>query len=115
MATNPTKLQHQAKGMLADALNLVAEAARLDGRSPIDAQAWAVLASQVVRASSAFGLDAIVALALERRAVALGVAATTAEMLTLAESKVRPLDMLRLPDDEFLALAATLDADLGDL
>ena len=53
--------------------------------------------------------------ALERRAVALGLAPGLAEMLTLAESATRPIDMLRLDDDSLRAVAAAIDEELGGL
>ncbi len=115
MATKPTKLQQIGRDKLAEALNLIAEAARLDGRSPTSGTTWATLTSQVARTSSAFSLDEIVARALERRALALGLAASTAEMLTLVETTIRPIDLLLVGDDQFREAAAAIDEELGSL
>ena len=65
--TKPTKLQEQACDRLAEALLLVAEASRLDGRSAFGAKDFRQLADLAARASSAFGLDVIVARALVNR------------------------------------------------
>lgn len=115
MSTKPTKLQLQARDRLAEALNLIADAARLDGRSQITPATWAVVAVHVARASSAFTLDEIVAKALERRALGIGLSPGMAELITLVESKTRPLDMLLLDDEEFRAIAAAADEELGGL
>lgn len=115
MATKPTKLQVQARDKLAQAINLIAEAARLDGRSTIDEGSWKVVAAHVARGSSAYSLAEIVATALERRALAAGVTPSTAEMLTFAETGTPPLDMLLLDDADFLAATAAIEMDLGGL
>ena len=39
----------------------------------------------------------------------------TAEMMTLVETAIRPLDMLLLDDEAFRALAARLDEELGEI
>jgi len=115
MATKPTKLQQIGRDKLAEALNLIAEAARLDGRSPTSGTTWATLASQVSRTSSEFPLDQIVARALERRAIALGLSASTAEVLTLVETTIRPLDLLLVDDEQFREAATAIDEELGGL
>jgi hypothetical protein len=115
MATKPTKQQQQGREKLAQALVLISDAARLDGRPSLDAPSWAILAAHVARASSVFRLDEIIARSLELRALALGLSPATAEMITLVESATHPLDMMLLSDDDFRALAASMDEELGDL
>ena len=85
MATKPTRQQDQACDKLAQALLLIAEAARLDGRASLGRAELAEVARRVARASTAFDLDAIVARALEARGRALGLRSGTAELLTLVE------------------------------
>ena len=67
MATKPTRQQDQACQKLAQALLLIAEAARLDGRNSLGGSGWPEVARAVARASTAFGLDEIVARALVER------------------------------------------------
>ncbi len=99
---------------LAAALLAIAEASRLDGRSTLDARAFAEVAERIARASSAFDLGTIVARALESRGRALDLRAGTAELLTLLDTDARPLDRLLLPDDAFREAVALLDAELGE-
>jgi hypothetical protein len=115
MSTKPTKLQTQARDHLADALNMIVNASRLDGRAPMDSVLFAEIAARVARASSAFRLEEIFTRALERRALALGMSVATAEMITLVETEIRPLEMLLLDDEAFRALAARLDEELGEI
>ena len=115
MATKPTREQDRSCDMLADALLSIAAAARLDGRARLDSATFAEIAARVVRASSTFDLDAIVARALEARGRALGLRAGTAELLTLLDGGVRPLDSILLDDDEFRALVARIEEELGDV
>lgn len=114
MSTRPTRHQDRACDHLARALLLIAEAARLDGRSPFDRAELAEVARRAARASSAFGFDAIVARALEARGGELGLRSGTAELLTLIEGDVEPLSALLLADDDFKALVAKAEAELGD-
>src|SRR5262249_13763602 len=104
MATKPTRMQQQACDQLAEALVLITEAARLDGQAKIDSNDLDVIAGKLVQASSAFSLDGIVSRALELRAKRLGLRSSAAELLTLLEAEIRPLEMLLLTDDEFKAL-----------
>ncbi len=115
MATRPTREQDQACDRLARALLLIAEAARLDGRSPMDRAGLAEVARQAARASSAFGLDEILARALEERGRGLGLRSGTAELLTLVEGDVEPMATLLLADDEFRAAVARAEAELGEV
>jgi hypothetical protein len=113
--TKPTRLQEQACDRLADALLLITEAARLDGKGGFGRADLEAVAQRLARASSAFDLDVIVARALEARGRALGRRAGTAELLTLLDGDVPPLAMLLLPDAEFLERVEALDRELGDL
>jgi hypothetical protein len=115
MSTKPTRQQDRACDLLAEALLSITEAARLDGRATLDAPAFADLATLAGRASSAFGLDAIVSRALEARGKALGLRAGTAELVTLLDPDRRPLDLLLLAPDEFRELVARLDEELGEV
>jgi hypothetical protein len=114
MATKPTRMQQQACDQLAEALVLITGASRLDGKAEFDPDDLGVIAGKLVRASSAFSLDEIVARALERRAKTVGLPSSTAELLTLLEAEIRPLEMLLLPDDEFQALVERLQEELGE-
>ena len=60
-----------------------------------------MIADRLAHATSAFGLDEIVARALERRGRYLELPGTTAKLLTLVDSNMKPLEMLLLSDDEF--------------
>ena len=74
-----------------------------------------MIAASMAQASSAFGLDEIVVRALERRGAALGLPSSAAELLTLLECDLRPLEMLLLADDEFRALVERMEQELGDV
>jgi hypothetical protein len=112
--TKPTRLQEQGCERLAEALLGITEAARLDGRSAFDRADLREVAARLARASSAFGLDVIVSRALERRGRSLGLRAGTAELLTLLEGDLPPLDMLLLSDDDFRARVASAEEELGE-
>jgi hypothetical protein len=113
--TKPTRGQEQACDRLAEALVLVIDAARLDGRSAFDRADLRALADRLARASSAFGLDVIVARALERRGLALGLPPGTAEMLTLLDENADPLDLLMLTNDEFRERVEAMEQELGEV
>ena len=115
MATKPTREQVKACDQFADALLLIAAAARLDGRGRFNREDLAVVAARLAQASPAFGIDGIVAVALERRGRALGLPAGTAELLTLMESGTTPLESLLLDDDGFRALIDRLQDELGGI
>jgi hypothetical protein len=115
MATKPTRMQQQACDHLAEALVLITGAARLDGRGKLDRDDLGEIARRLAQASSAFSLDEIVARALEQRSKALGLPSSTAELLTLMEAEITPLEMLRLPDDEFQALVERMQEELGEV
>jgi hypothetical protein len=115
MATKPSRLQQQACDVLAGALVQIAEAVRLDGKGRFDATDLGEVAGRLARASSAFSPDQIVARALEKRGRALGLPESTAELMTLMEAEIKPLQMLLLPDDAFRDLARTMDEGLGEV
>jgi hypothetical protein len=115
MATKPTREQQRACDHLAEALVLITEAARLDGRGKLDGDAFGEVLRKLSQASSAFGTDEIVARALDRRAKALGLPSDAAELLTLLETDLRPPDMLLLDDDSFKGLVERLRQELGDV
>jgi hypothetical protein len=115
MATRPTRIQERACDHLAEALMLITEAARLDAQVKLTPDDLGVIAGRLGRASSAFSLDEIVARALERRAKALGLPGGAAELLTLMEADLKPLEMLLLGDDGFKALVETLQEELGEV
>ena len=113
MATKPTRDQVRACDQFADALLLITQAARLDGKGKLDRDDLAVIAARLAGASPAFGLDGMVAVALERRGLALGLPPGTAELLTLLETGTRPLEALLLPDDQFRVLVERVQEELG--
>jgi hypothetical protein len=115
MATKPTRMQQQACDQLAEALVLITGASRLDGKARFDPDDLGVMAGKLAQASSAFSLDEIVARALERRATLLGLPSSTAELLTLLDTEIKPLEMLLLPDDEFKALVERMQEELGEV
>ncbi len=114
MATKPTRQQAQGRDNLAQALLLVTEAVRLDGRAPFTIVQLNDLAACLVKASSAFGLDEIVAVALEARGKALGMRSGTAE-LVLLDDAIRPLEVLLKNDDDFRTLITDLEEQLGEV
>ena len=115
MSTKPTRQQERGCDQLAQALLLVAEAVRLDGRARFDRSELAEVARGIARASTAFDLDAILARALEARGKTLGLRSGTAELLTLVDGKVEPMATLLLSDDDFKALVAEAEAELGEV
>lgn len=115
MATKPTRQQDRGCNLLADALLAVAEAARLDGRDPLDRPKWGAVAKSIASASSAFSLDEIAGRALEKRARGMGLPATTADLLSLVDDEMTPLDALWLDDDTLRDVVAKADEELGDI
>ncbi|WP_422928513.1 hypothetical protein [Singulisphaera sp. PoT] len=113
--TKPTRLQEQACDRLVDALLLICEAARLDGKGRLGLAEFEEVARRVAQASSAFSLDEIVIRALDRRGKALGLRSGTSDLLTLMESEHTPLAMLTLPDDAFRELVAAMEQELGEV
>lgn len=114
MATKPSRFQQQARDSLAQALVLIAEAARLDGRGRLGSDDLKEIAARIGRASSAFPPEEILARALEQRGRALGLPSTTAEMLTLMGEDIHPTAMLLLTDEAFQQEAQRRVEELGD-
>jgi len=114
MATKPTRQQVEACDQFAEALVLITQAARLDGKGKLDRGDLAEIASRLAQASPAFGLDGIVARAMERRGRSLGLPSSTVEMLTLLED-VKPLDALLLTDEGFRELVERVNEELGEV
>ena len=73
-----------------------------------------MIADRLAHATSAFGLDEIVARALERRGRYLELPGTTTELLTLVEADMKPLEMLLLSDDEFKPWWPEIQEELGE-
>ena len=113
MATKPTRLQEQGCDQLAEALLLITSGARRDGRGKFDAVDLREVARRVVKATSAFSLDEILARALEERGLALGLRPGTSDLLMLMEEDITPLESLLLPDEEFKDLVARMEDELG--
>lgn len=115
MSTKPTRQQVQAHDQLAEALVLITQAARLDGAGRFDRDDLNVIAGRLAHASPAFGLDGIVAGAIERRGRSLGLPTGLVELLTLLDPDVRQLDLLLLTDEEFRDLIDRLNEELGEV
>jgi hypothetical protein len=112
--TKPTRLQEQACEKFAQALLLIADGARQDGKSALSVEAFRDIATRVAHASSAFGVDQIVARGLEMRARALGMRSGTGELLTLLEGEISPLALLYVPDEAFREQVAAMENELGE-
>jgi hypothetical protein len=115
MATKPTRLQQQASDHLADALFLITEAFRLDGKGTLSSADFDDLSAKIGRVSSQFALDEIVAKALKRRAKSLALTSSTADLIDLMEGALKPLGTLLLPDHEFVELVKRLEEELGEI
>jgi hypothetical protein len=115
MATKPTREQDKGCNLLADALLAAGEAARLDGRDPLDLPKWRALARALASATTAFTLDDIVGRAMVKRARGLGLPSTTADLLSLVDDELTPLDALMLDDERLRDLVAKADEELGDI
>ena len=115
MATKPTRLQQQAGDHLAQALFLITEAFRLDGKGRLGPSDFDELAKRIAHVSSLFPLDEIVVKALQRRAKDLSLTSSAADLITLMEGEVKPLHTLLLPDPEFVELVKRLEEELGEV
>jgi hypothetical protein len=115
MATKPTREQERAADLLAQTLLTIAEAARLDSRGSLDERILGEIAERLVRASSAFDVNVITNRALEVRGRSLGLRSGCSDLLGLFEDEVRPFDLLLKSDDQFKALIARLEEELGDV
>jgi len=115
MATKPTRLQQQAGDFLAEALFLITEAFRLDGKGKLGPSDLDELATKIAPVSSQFSLDELVVKALHRRAKNLSLTSSAADLIALMEGEVTPLHTLLLPDGEFAELVQTLEDELGEI
>ena len=115
MATKPTRLQQQACDHLAESLFLVTEACRLDGKGTIDPSEFDGLAKMIARISSAFSFDEIVVKALARRAKSLALTSSAADLISLMEGELKPLQTLLFPDQESVELVRRLEEELGEI
>jgi hypothetical protein len=114
MSTKPTRQQEKACDQLANALLLIADAARLDGRASLDFKAFRDLANLLVKATSAFDLATVVSRSLEARGHSLGLRSGTSELLTLLDNQIEPLEVLLRSDDDFRGLVAKIEEELGE-
>jgi hypothetical protein len=115
MATKPTRLQLQAGDDLAEALYLITEAFRLDGKGKLGRSEFDELATKIALVSSQFPLDEIVTKALQRRAEKLSLTSSAADLIMLIEGEVKPLHALLLPDPEFVEMVKKLEEELGEI
>ena len=115
MATKPTRHQQQACDLLAGALYAITEAYHLDGHGALESGDLDDLAKKLARISSGFPLDQIVLRAIERRARALNLSSSAVDLITLAEDDVKPLQTLRLTNQDFIQLVEKLEQELGGL
>ena len=90
MATKPTRLQQQAGEYLAEALFLITEAFRLDGKGSLGPSGSTCSRRSIAEISSQFSLDEIVVKALQRRAKDLSLTSSAADLITLMEGEVKP-------------------------
>lgn len=111
--TKPTRAQQQARQMLAQALLSVSEAAKLDGTANFTASTLKEVAASLAKASSAFGVQDIAALAFELRLKSLGYTTETVEMLTLIDQKLSTIEMIYLDAERLKAIVADAEAELG--
>src|SRR5262249_50184182 len=81
MATKPTRHQQQAADHLAEALYLITEAFRLDGKGMLEPGDLDEIARRITPISSTFPLDQIVVRALDRRAKTMGLPSTAADLI----------------------------------
>jgi hypothetical protein len=115
MATKPTREQQKACDHLAEALVLITEGARLDGKGEFSREDLREVANRLAKASSAFRFDEILTRALERRCRALGLRSEASDLLTLLDPGIEPLEALRLPDDALRELVEKAEEELGGL
>jgi hypothetical protein len=115
MATKPTREQQKACDHLAEALVLVTEAARLDGKGSFALADLREVANRLLKASSAFQENEIITRALERRCRTLGLGSEATELLTLLDPQIDPLEALQLSDDALRELVENVEESLGGL
>jgi hypothetical protein len=115
MATKPTRLQQQARDHLAEALFLITEAFRLDGKGRLGPSDLDELATKIALVSSQLPLEELVVKALQRRAKVLALTSSAVDLITLMEGEVKPLHTLLLSDPEFVDLVKSLEDELGEV
>ena len=113
MATLPSRLQQRARDHLAEALYRITEAARLDGKGKLDQPDLADLARLIGRSRRHSASIRSWPGALELKAKGVGLTSERAELITLMDIDLAPLNMLLLDDDEFKDLVARMDEELG--
>ncbi len=115
MSTKPTRQQDRGCDQLAQALLLIAEAARLDGRSPLDRASWPNSPggspgprprSTSTRSSPGPSKQGA------RRSASDRARPSCSRSI---EGEVEPLATLLLSDDEFKALVAKAEEELGEV
>jgi hypothetical protein len=115
MATKPTREQQKACDHLAEALVLVTEAARLDGKGSFGLADLRAVVDRLAKASSAFSQNEIITRALEKRCRTLGLRSEATELLTLLDPEIDPLEALHLPDDALRERVEDVEEALGGL
>jgi hypothetical protein len=114
MATKPTREQERGAELITGALLAIAEAARLDGRSRLDAAGFQALVDLASLASSAIDREALVGRALATRIKRLGLPSDTADLLALTDPDFDPLLALTQDDAAFRERVARAEAELGE-
>src|SRR5271165_4801239 len=113
MSTKPTRLQQQAADHLAEALVLVTDAHRLDGKGALSPTEFDEIARRIAGVSSGFSLDEIAVRALERRARALKLTSSAVDLISLQDDGPDLPPILLLPDQELVDLVKRLEEELG--
>ncbi len=115
MATNPTRQQQQACDNLAEAIRLVFEAAKLDGKVTWTLGESNALVALLSKAVGPFDGAEITRRALIRRVRTMGMPESAAELLTLLDGEVKPLELMLWNDERLRGRVAELEAELGDV
>ena len=115
MSTKPTREQARGADLLAQSLLLIAEAARLDGRSAFGKAEFIEVARMAARASSAFSVDEVAIRALESRVRSLGLRSDSVELLTLIDGGVGPVEALLADDEGLRGFVARAEEELGEI
>ena len=115
MSTKPTRQQARGCDLLAQALLLIAEAARLDVRGSLDRSEIDQIGRSIAGVSRAFDLGEIVSRSIESRAQALGLRSGTAELLALVFDEVDPMIHLFMTDETFKEVVAKAELELGEV
>lgn len=115
MATKPTRQQRHACEQLAEALELIAAVARQEPGSGLALADFQEIVRLSARATPAFESDELVARTLARRCRALGLPDSAAELLTLWDAGMPPMEMLLLTDEGLRALVVRLEEEVGNV